>query len=217
MNSQLDLKKLERKVFRSTYQDGMWDMYYGLVVICMAIFVYRPASGYSPINIVIALCAIAAASGLFRMGKKLITVPRLGQVQFGAERKRRKLIMVVAMTIVVLFQVVLFLMTLLVWAHPEWILKYKNQLPDRNFMDLIVACIGALMVGPSMVLVAYFKDFSRGYFIAIMIALAVFLMLFLNEPIYPIIIGSLIALPGFVLFVRFLKKYPQHKVDLPHD
>jgi hypothetical protein len=68
-----------------------------------------------------------------------------------------------------------------------------------------------------MILVAYFRDFPRGYFIAMMIALAVFLMIFLNQPVYPIVIGILIALPGFVLFVRFLKKYPLQKNEVPHD
>jgi len=66
-------------------------------------------------------------------------------------------------------------------------------------------------------LVAYFKDFPRGYFIASTIDLAVFLMLFLNQPVYPIIIGILIALPGLVLFVRFLKKYPLYKEDICND
>jgi hypothetical protein len=50
-----------------------------------------------------------------------------------------------------------------------------------------------------------------------MIALAVFQMIWLNQPVYPIVIGILIALPGFVLFVRFLKKYPLHKNEAPHD
>ena len=68
------------------------------------------------------------------------------------------------------------------------------------------------MVGTGMILVAYFTDFPRGYYIALMFSLAVFLMIYLNQPVYPIIIGILIALPGLVLLVRFLKKYP-----LPHE
>jgi uncharacterized membrane protein YidH (DUF202 family) len=217
MNTQLNLKELERKAFRSTYQDGLWDIYYGLIVICMSIFVYRPASGYGPVNIVLALCAIAATSGLFQAGKKFITLPRMGQVQFGAGRKRRKSIMTLVLGVVILLQVLLLLFTLLVWENPEWSVRFKNLLPNRDIMDLVVASVGALIVGPSMILVAYFRDFPRGYFIAMMIALAVFLMIWLNQPVYPIVIGILIALPGFVLFVRFLKKYPLHKNEAPHD
>jgi hypothetical protein len=217
MNTPLNLKELERRAFRSTYQDGLWDVYFGLIVICMSIFIYRPASGYSPLNIVLMMSAVAVAYALFWAGKKFITLPRVGQVQFGAQRKRRKLILVIVMSGVVLVQVIFLIFQFMVWTNPEWSARYRNILPDRDIMDLIVASIGALFVGPSMILVAYFLDFTRGYFIAVMIALAVFLMIYLNQPIYPIIIGVLIALPGFVLFVNFLKKYPTHKDEVLHD
>jgi Ca2+/Na+ antiporter len=80
-----------------------------------------------------------------------------------------------------------------------------------------VVLIVALMVGTSMIMVGYFMDFLRGYSIAIMVALAVFPILFLNEPIYPINIGSLITLLGTVLFVRFLRKYPRHEEQASHE
>jgi hypothetical protein len=50
-----------------------------------------------------------------------------------------------------------------------------------------------------------------------MMALAVFLAIYLNQPIYPIFIGILIAVPGVVLFLRFLKKYPLHREKANHD
>jgi uncharacterized membrane protein YjjP (DUF1212 family) len=48
-------------------------------------------------------------------------------------------------------------------------------------------------------------------------ALAVFLMIYLNQPIYPIIIGILIVVPGVVLFIRFLQKYPLHREGTKHE
>jgi hypothetical protein len=217
MTNQLDLKELERKAFRSTYQDGLWDLYFGLIVICMSVFVYRPASGYSPLNIVLALCAMGVAYALFWAAKKFITLPRMGQVRFGAEREMRKRTLVIVLSVVVLIQVGFLVFQLLAWKNPELGAKLSSILPDRNLMDMIVASVGALFVGPSMILVAYFKDFTRGYYIAIMIALSVFLMIYLNQPIYPIIIGVLIALPGLVLFVQFLRKYPLHRQEAGHE
>jgi hypothetical protein len=215
MATQLDLKELERKAFRSTYQDGLWDLYFGLIVICMSVFVYRPASGYSPLNIVLALCAMAVAYALFWVAKRFITLPRMGQVKFGAQREKRRLTMIIVMSVVVLIQVVLVSLQLWAWANPEVGARFNSLLLERNIMDLVVASVGALIVGTSMILVAYFRDFPRGYFIAIMIALAVFLMLYLNRPVYPIIIGLVIALPGAVLFVRFLQRYPLHREEAP--
>ena len=212
MSTQFNLKEIERRAFRSTYQDGLWDLYFGLIVVCISFFVYRPATGYSPMNIILMMCTMVVAYSLFWAGKKFITLPRMGQVQFGEQRKRRKRTMIIALCGVVLIQVVFLSLELLAWANPEVAARFNKLMPDKTSMDLIVASFGALMVGPSMILVAYFTDFPRGYYIALMFSLAVFLMIYINQPIYPIIIGLLIALPGLVLFIRFLKKYP-----LPHE
>jgi len=217
MTTQLDLKELERKAFRSTYQDGLWDLYFGLIVICMSIFIYRPASGYSPLNIFMALGAMAVAYTLFWAAKKFITLPRMGQVRFGAKREMRKRTLVIVLSVVVLIQVGFLAFQLLAWANPELGAKLNSLLPDGDLMDMIIASVGALFVGPSMILVAYFKDFPRGYYIAVMIALAVFLMIYLNQPIYAIVIGVLIAIPGVVLFAQFLRKYPLHQVEAGHE
>ena len=33
MSTQLNLKEIERKAFRSTYQDGLWDIHLGLIFV----------------------------------------------------------------------------------------------------------------------------------------------------------------------------------------
>lgn len=217
MTNQLNLKELERKAFRSTYQDGLWDLYFGLIVICMSIFIYRPASGYSPLNILMAVGAMMVAYSLFWAGKKFITLPRMGQVQFGPQREKRKWTMVIVLSVVVFIQAAFVTFQALARANPALGAALSAFLSDKTAGDLLVASIGALMVGPSMIVVAYFIDFPRGYFIAIMIALAVFLMIYLNQPIYPILIGLAIAVPGVVLFVRFLRQYPLHREEAGHD
>ncbi|MFC1957524.1 hypothetical protein ACFLX0_01745 [Chloroflexota bacterium] len=215
--NQINLKELERKAFRSTYQDGLWDMYLGLIVICMSIFIYRPATGYSPLNILLMLASMVVAYALFWAGKRFITLPRMGQVKFGEKRARRKKTLILVLGVVVLIQAALLVIQLVAWRNPEFGANLNAFLPEKTAMDLIVAIVGSLFVGPSMILIAYFTDFPRGYFIAVMIALAVFLMIYLNQPIYPIIIGILIALPGVVLFVRFLQKYPVHRKKANHE
>jgi len=217
MSQEINLKELERKAFRSTYQDGLWDLYFGLIVICMSIFIYRPASGYSPRNIFLALGAMTIAYSLFWLGKKFITLPRMGHVKFGAQRNRRRRTLSIVLGAVVLLQVVFVGFQIIAWNNPELSMKLNNFLPDRSATDLLVASIGALFVGPSMILVAYSIDFTRGYFIAIMISLAVFLMIYLNQPTWPVFIGMLILVPGLVLFIRFLKTYPLRQEKGPNE
>ncbi len=214
MSSQLDLKEIERKAFRSTHQDGLWDMYFGLVIICVGVFTYRPPEGYSPLNLVLTLTALCLAYGLFWAGKKFITVPRLGQVRFGDARKKRGRSLAIILSAVVLVQLAVLLFTVGGWLNEDFAAKLNRFLSTKNgLMDLTVAIIGSLFVGPSMILMAYFNDFPRGYYIAIMTALAVFLMIWLNNLLYPLMIGLLVALPGLVLFVIFLRKYPHQQED----
>ncbi|UCD08831.1 MAG: hypothetical protein JSU79_10820 [Dehalococcoidales bacterium] len=215
--NRITLKELERKAFRSTYQDGLWDLYFGLIVICMSIFLYRPATGYSPLNIVLMLASMVGAYALFWAGKRFITLPRMGQVKFGEKRARRKKTMFFVLGVVVLIQVSFLIFQFVAWRNPEFGDTVNTFLQEKNAMDLAVATIGSLFVGPSMILIAYFMDFPRGYFIAVMMALAVFLMILLNQPIYSISIGILIAVPGIVLFVRFLQKYPLHEKSSDHE
>jgi hypothetical protein len=217
MSDQINLKEIERRAFRSTYEDGLLDLYLGLVVVGLSIFAYKPTGGYSPVNIVLAVLGISVAGGLYRAGKKFITLPRMGQVRFGAARKRKATTLAIVLSAVVAIQVAVLGFTALAWANPEARAQTNSFLTDRGLMDLAVAVLGSLFVGPSMILVAYFSGIPRGYYIAVMMALAVFLMIYLNEPLYPIVIGALIVLPGLVLLVRFLSKYPLPREEVPHE
>jgi hypothetical protein len=110
--------------------------------------------------------------------------------------------------VVVLAQLIVLGLTTLGWLNPEVGARVNHFLKSQDLMDLTVALIGSLFVVVGMTLTAYFSDFPRGYFIAAMMALAVFLMIYLNQPVYPILIGALMIIPGAILFFRFLKKYP---------
>jgi len=217
MSAQLDLEQIERKAFRSMYQDGLWDVYFGLMVISMAMFMFRPIGGYSPVNILLLVSGFGVSYLVFWLGKKFVTLPRMGQVKFGEVRKRRKRTLMIILCAVVLIQASFVLFQVLAWLTPDVRESLNSILLERRLMDLIVASLGALFIGPSMMLIAYFKDFPRGYYIAVMMMLAVFLMIYLNRPIYPILIGGLIALPGLALFVRFLRKYPLPREESPHE
>jgi hypothetical protein len=213
----LNLNEIERKAFRSTYQDGLWDCYLGLVVVCMSFFIYRPTERYSPTNIFLALAGIFLSYSLFWAGKKFITTPRLGLVRFGTVRKQKKATLAVIMSVIVIIQVGIVGLTSLAWVNPEVGSWVNSMIKTRSLMDLVVAAIGSLFVCPAMILVAYFNDYSRGYYIAILMSLAVFLMISLNQPVYPVIIGGFIILPGLVLLVRFLQKYPLPPEEISHE
>lgn len=217
MCTQLNLKEIERKAFRATYQDGLWDIQMGLIVVCMAIFVYRPEDGYSPFNIILAVLLISLATGLFQAGKRFITLPRMGQVRFGPVRQQKAKTLAIILGVFALAQVVLVGLTALGWLSPLIGAKAADVVNEPSTGLLIVSLIGSFIVGSSMIVIAYFSDFPRGYYIALMMALGVFLMLYTNQPLYPILVGALIVIPGVVLLVRFLKAYPLRREEAPHE
>ncbi|HSG45688.1 MAG TPA: hypothetical protein VLA72_21305 [Anaerolineales bacterium] len=216
MSQNLDLRALERKAFRSIYQDGLWDITLGLIVIGMAIFVFRPEEGYSAFNFLWMMVIFSAANLIFWAGKKFITVPRMGQVRFGEIRKQKSRTLALIMAVFVLIQGGVVLLTAFGWRNPELGAKISSILNAGNMERLAVATVGSLFVGPSFILIAYFSDFLRGYYIAILMSLAVFLMILLNQPIYPMILGGLIAVPGVVLFVQFLRQHPLPSQEAHH-
>ena len=208
MSPGIDLKQIERKAFRANYEDGLLDIFYGLVVAFMAVYMYRPPQGYSALNIIIFLTGYGLINLVYWAGKRYITRPRMGQVKFGPMRKRRGATLALALGIIVLVQLGLLSLTALGWANPTALAQFNAVLLERDWMDAAVALVGSLIVGLSMTLIAYFTDFPRGYYIAILASSAVFLMIWLNRPIWPMLLGGLIVLPGVVLFIRFLRTHP---------
>ena len=217
MSEKLDLKALERKAFRSTYQDGLWDILFGLIVIGIAFYMYRPEEGYSAFNTVWMMVTFIVAYLVFWGGKKFITVPRMGQVRYGVIRKQKARTLAIILGGFVLVQAGIVLLTSLSQHNLELAAKINSFLPAGSSDRLMVAVVGSLFVGPSLILIAYFNDFVRGFYIAILMALAVFLMILLNQPVYPVIIGGVIIVPGLVLFVQFLRKYPLHRQEAGHE
>jgi hypothetical protein len=151
---------------------------------------------------------MVVAGVIFMVGKKFITTPRLGQVKFAPPRRRRLLIMAIVLGGIVAMHILLVAGSVLLWRHPEWAVKLGIAGLDEDMERLIVSVISGLMVGPSMVLIAYFNEFMRGYYIAFMLSLAAFSLVWFSEPLFLVMVGLLVIIPGVLLFIRFLRQHP---------
>jgi hypothetical protein len=217
MSEPLDLKTIEKKAFRSVHQDGLWDIYIGGIVLSMSVLANPSSNEAQPLlRFGLYLAGMGLFYLLFWAGKKYITAPRLGQVIFGPERQKRRLTMMIVLTGIVLLQLVILLGTIFLWQNPERAAVLGFSKTDPDLERLLVATIGALFVGPSMVLLAYFNEFMRGYYIAVILSLAVFSLIWFGEPVYLIMAGLLILIPGVVVFIRFLHEHPLPPVEVSH-
>lgn len=216
MSQNFDLKAIERRAFRSVHQDGLWDIYIGGLLLVLSLMFAIPESGEGELTYIgLALLGVAIMFAIFQLGKKYITTPRLGQVRFGAERRKRRITLGWIMGAFVLVTLGMFLFSLYVWnssASGQAVAVPVSPSVER----LLVASLAALIAGTSMAVISYFKEFVRGYYIALLMAAGFFFTLVFDTTTPMIIAGALILVPGLVLFINFLRQHPLPPREVHH-
>jgi hypothetical protein len=208
MSHTINLKELERKAFRSTFQDGLWDMYLGFLLLTMGMGPVLPSLDASIMwTLGILLMLIVLAWLAFWVGKKFITTPRMGLVKFGPQRKAK-----LKKTRAVLFlSALLGVITFVVRAmwNVEW-----AAIPIPAYVWAVQAIV---VFG----LGAYFLDVSRFYAYGMLYAmpLPVGIVLLQNTGLPGLMFlpfgvsGGIMVIIGVVLFIRFLREYPLPAVE----
>ena len=92
MNEDINLKELELKAWKSTFQDGLWDIMLGLVFFVPAVTGLFIENDYAMIPLYF------AAIILFVTAKKRFTIPRIGFVRFGEQRRKKGYIIALILT-----------------------------------------------------------------------------------------------------------------------
>jgi hypothetical protein len=90
----------------------------------------------------------------------------------------------------------------------EWLTPILGQ---ANNSRLAVAIFAAIFVAPGMLLIAYKMEIPGGYYHAVTVTLAVFLMIVLDQAWWMALGGGLILLTGLVHLIQFLQRYPLEK------
>jgi hypothetical protein len=207
MVQNLDLKELERKAFRSTFQDGLWDIYLGVLLLLMggaplvASLGLESGGWLLAVDVVLVIVAVVA----FWAAKRYITVPRIGHVKFGAGGKSRQK----KTSLVLFFSVVVGVALLLVQ------LATRGGRADWALSDLLIPGVWVVNVLVVFGLAAYLMGFERFYLYGILYAVPVPLWLTAHRWT-DIDLGvaafavpaSIMILVGAVLFARFLRDYP---------
>jgi hypothetical protein len=207
MRQDINLKEIERRAWRSTFQDGLWDIYLGLLLLAMAIGAWMSDIGASKsLSYGIYAGLMGLAMLVLWAGKRFITIPRMGRVKFGPKAKARKKKARLLLTVSVVVGLLLFLFI--------WLAVMGGRSPGLS-LRLIAPLVWTVNVLIVFGLGGYFLDFKRLYLIGLMYALAVPL----NEALRALsgLDLSLLAfgLPalvilgtGLVVFVRFVRHYP---------
>ena len=206
MTPLVSLKEIEKKAYKSTFQDGLWDIFFGLVLLGWAVPPVLSGVGLPSFlsDLVVPLLAVLV---LF-FGKRWITIPRIGLVTFGRKRQVDRVKTVMLLTVSLGCVSVLFLTSDMPAAAGSTLQRlsaeYGRSLGAGVF---VMTVLGAM---------AYFMEFPRLYIIAVVMGLSVPLAKLLSgnvgAPLDHLIAYGIpsvvILLTGVVLLVRFLQAYP---------
>lgn len=207
MSEKLNLKELEGRAWRSFFDDGLWDIYLGLLLALMGVSAFMNTLELTEtmhMGIYIGLLIVVMLG--FWAAKRFITVPRIGRVKFGADRKKRRI-----KTSLVLFASVVFGFILFLLLGGVARGDISRALP----WDVIVPAAWALNMLLVFGLMGYFLQFERLYFIGLLYAIVLPLDFILRKttelrfaPYMFFAAGSLIILVGIIFLRRFLQNYP---------
>ena len=217
MSTKINLKELELKAWTSYFQDGLWDIFLGLLLVSSAVNTWLSNTGVPSSTRIPTYMGIMVLGGLVLWaGKRFITVPRMGRVKFGPKRKAKLNWVRTVLFLSVLVIAALFLAGLGVKNHwlqrPEWGLIGRTSIASA-FVTLNFLVVFSVM--------AYFMEFKRLYLYGVLFALQEVVGVGLRELAdvdIGFFIGSavsavIVLLIGTVVFVRFLRQYPLPAVE----
>jgi len=208
------LNELERKAWRSVFQDGLWDIYLGLLLVALTMYILLSKTKLpEDQQMVIYIGLMALAMLILWAGKRFITLPRMGHVKFGPKGKAQRNRASRVITMLVLVGAVVFVFTSLA-LKGDW----SEGLP----LQLILPAAWAVNMLVLFSLGAYFLDYERLYLVGVLYALPVPLDFWVKQLagirlgfIAIAVLAAIILTMGLVVFGRFLSDHPLPTMESP--
>ncbi|MCP4710932.1 MAG: hypothetical protein GY869_20100 [Planctomycetes bacterium] len=202
MKHDINLKELERKAYLSTFQDGLLDIAIGAMLLVTAFSGILENAGLPPRTAsILGICLMLSVPLVVILGKKFITVPRMGMVKFSPARQaqREKAIAALVLTLLITAVVAALAMT-----------------RTANFDGFKSHVVGVILIAVPLSVLAYFLQFNRLYIIALLAGIAELIHSFIDNYWVFATAGVIICSMGLYMFVRFLKTYPKSSEEFSH-
>ncbi len=199
MNTTAELKALEERAYKQTWEDGILDLIIGIGLVLLGVLFRTDLAGLAGMFVAVLLMPFWAAA------KKLITIPRLGYVEFSEERKARErgwtrhLLILGVMTFVL--------------AVGLYVATTRGGMGD-SFGEIR---LGYLLFGGLIALGLGVAGFMAGlprlaaYAAVVLAATGVGYLTGLELEDYLLAAGVVILACGVVVFTRFLKRHPRRE------
>lgn len=211
-DTNIDLKRIEQRAWLSTFQDGLWDFYLGMLLLAGAVGTFLDDMGVGDAVRIPSYVSVMVLGMLaLFVGKRFITAPRIGRVKFSKMRKERSKRISLVIGITVLILAVVF------WLGTA---RQDRGQPPIIPGDVVPSLIIILFIAGVFTLLAYYWELKRMYFYAVLMALPEILKLAFGKLagidigfIASAIPAAIILTISVVIFIRFLRTYPVVRVD----
>lgn len=201
-----DLKSLERKAFSRFYEDGLFDLLLGAMLLLTAAgFVVQEQSDNELLSLGVMVAIAAVVVGSFIVLRNRVVRPRLGEFRPGPERRRR--IGVVRLALLASFALGVVAFALVAVAGPAGApLGIEVVLPVVWFLNatIVLGILGAMLNVPRLAV--------YGLLFGLVGPLLIWPDVVWGVRVPPLLAFSVAAVPmlivGAVKLARFLRTYP---------
>jgi hypothetical protein len=195
MAQDIELENIEKKAWRSFFQDGLFDIFFALLFIISGI-------GQIYDSVFISL-SVFIPVGIFVVCKYFITVPRLGIVKFSKKRIEKQMKAYVALLITFIATFFIFILS----ASSQFNLEINFS---TILMIMFIAIFGSL---------AYFLDAPMFFLYGLMFAAGEYTMQNYGDITAALILfifGATLLAIGLYQMIRFIRKYPLPEREVTH-
>jgi hypothetical protein len=208
MSEPYNLRQIQRRTFQlMTFEDGLWDLLLGVIFMFLAIYpVTRELLG--PVwNLILFLSLLALLVVGQLVVRRIVSEPRIGYVR---PRRSPKLRLLAAITVVMVLAT--FGLVVLTLLSPGSLSGISAAAPPGR--SYLVEVIVLLALGFLFSAMGYLFGVTRLYFYGWLFGLANLASVYMEHnagwtfQIPGAIAAGTILLIGFILLIRFLRKYP---------
>jgi hypothetical protein len=201
------LKEVEKRTYMSYHQDGLLDIFVGIYVLLFGLGISLRTVGDFSTWFVIPAIFPAVMVPIWVSAKRRITMPRIGYVKFGVRGAGK--LMALLLGLMVAGAGLGALMAFSFSSSQGWALAFRDII-----ISYAMIIIGIVAVFVSS-LFGYTMGLKRLYVYGLLIFALFFAGYFIPFPFEYILltIGLVITINGFVLLIRFIRKYPITQSD----
>ena len=205
MNKRMSLKEVEKRTYMSYHQDGLLDIFVGVNVLLFALgILLMTVTDFSTWFVIPAIFP-AIMIPIWISAKKRITMPRIGYVKFGSRGANKLMAVLVGLMVFGLGTFMVFSFS----SSQGWALSLRNLIISNG---MIIIGVAAASISS---LFAYTMGLKRLYAYGLLTLVLFFTGHFIIIPLeyFLVTIGLAVLITGFVLLMRFIRKYPLPQGD----